>query len=89
MSTCEFVGVMSSRLYKKLEGAAFPLWIKSVKDREEDSIHALDVDKANHRPGSASHLHEAALDDVGGAQLSPEVSGEMEETEHLWQVTPQ
>src|SRR3989304_433697 len=71
--------VMSSCLCKQLEGAVFPLWIHPVKDREYDAIHALEVDKANHRSSAAPNLHETALDDVGGAQFSPQMSRELEE----------
>ena len=45
---------MSSRLCKQLEGAIFPLWIHPVKDREYDSVHALRIHKANHRPSAAA-----------------------------------
>ena len=69
---------MSSCLCESVEGAIFPLWVHAVKDREDDSIHALHVDEANHGPRSPADLHEAALDDVGGAQLPPQVSRELE-----------
>src|SRR3990172_4554436 len=77
---------MSSCLCKKLEGAVFPLWVEVVKDREHDSIHALDVDKADHRSGSPTHLHEAALDDSGGPQLPPQGLREAEEGQPFRQV---
>ena len=77
---------MSSCLCKKSEGAVFPLRIHAVKDREHDSIHALNIDKTNHRSGAAPDLHETALDDVGGAQLPPQVPGEVEEAEQVRQV---
>jgi hypothetical protein len=35
-----------------------------------DAIDAFEVDKANHGTGSPPHLHEAALNDVGGAHLA-------------------
>ena len=69
---------MSSCLCESVEGAIFPLWVHEIEDRINDSIHALHVDKADHGPGAAADLHEAALDDVGGAQLPPQVSRELE-----------
>src|SRR3990172_6143108 len=89
ISMNQFDGVMSSCLCKSVEGAVFPLWIHPVKDREHDAVHALEVDEANHRSGSSPDLDEAALDNVGGAQLFPEVSGEVEEAEQLRQVALQ
>ena len=49
---------------KKLEGAVFPLWVEVVKDRIEDTIHALEVDTANHRSSAAPNLQETPLDQV-------------------------
>src|SRR3990170_3199008 len=86
---CLYSPVMSSCLCKQLEGAVFPLWIHPVKDREYDAIHTLHVDKANHRSSAATNLHETALDDVGGAQLSPQMSRELEERQQLRQVSLQ
>lgn len=82
---------MSSCLCKKAEGAVFPfvLLIHSVEDGVDDSVYALDVDEADHGSGAASHLHEASLDDVGGAQLSPQVPGKAEEGKQLRQVSLQ
>src|SRR5712692_8092324 len=54
--------VMSSCLCKYGEGAGFPFQIESLEDGVDDAVHALDIHKANHGPGAASHLHEAALD---------------------------
>src|SRR5260370_19779325 len=83
--------VTSSCLCKKPEGAVFPfvLLIHSVEDGVDDSVYALDVDEADHGSGAASHLHEASLDDIGGAQLSPQVAGKAEEGEQLRQVSLQ
>src|SRR3990170_994789 len=80
------VGVMSSCLCKKVEGAVFPLWTVLLKDGIEDTVHALDIDETNHRTSTAADLHEAALDGVGGAELPPEVAREVEEAEQLRQV---
>ena len=65
----------SSSLCKEPEGAIFPfrVFIEAVEDLVEDAIHAGHIHKTDHGPGSAANLHEAALDDVGGSQLSPEV----------------
>ena len=63
--------VTSSCLCKNLEGAVFPFQIKPLEDGVDDPIHALHVDKADHRSGATPDFHEAALDDVGGAQLAP------------------
>jgi hypothetical protein len=60
---------MSSGLCKKLEGAVFPLQVESLEDRVSDAVYAFDVHEADHGPSASSHFHEAALDDVGGAQL--------------------
>src|ERR1700691_2328026 len=82
---------MSSCLCKKPEGAIFPfvLFIHRVEDGVDDSVHAVDVDEADHGTGAAPHLHEAALDNVGGAQLSPQVPGKAIEGEQLRQVSLQ
>ena len=69
---------MSSRLCKKVEGAVFPFQVESLEDGVDDSVHACDVDKANHGPGAAAHLDKTALDHVGGAQLPPLMPGKGE-----------
>ena len=81
--------VMSSCLCKKAEGAGFPFEVESVEDRIDDSVHARYVDKAHHGPGAASHFDKAALDDVGGAQLSPQMAGQAEEAQQLRQIALQ
>ena len=78
---------MSSGLCKKVECAVFPFQVKSLEDGVNDSIHALHVDKADHGPGAAPEFHEAALDDVGGAQFAPKMPGETKEGQHLRQVS--
>ena len=77
---------MSSCLCKKSEGAVFPLFVQSVKDRIEDSIHALDIDKANHWSCPPSDFHEAAFDGIGGAKLLPEMLGKIEKAQQFRQV---
>jgi len=77
---------MSSRLCKKLEGAVFPVEVESLEDRVNNSIHALHVDEADHGSGSPPDFHKAALDDVGGPQLAPQMLGKAIETQQLWQI---
>jgi len=74
---------MSSCLCKKLEGAIFPFQVESLENGVNDSIHALSVHKANHGSGAAPHFHEAALDNVGGPQLTLQMLGEVEEAQQL------
>src|SRR6266568_6557214 len=80
--------VTSSCLCKKPEGAVFPfgLLVHSVEDGIDNPIHASDVDEADHGPRAASHLDEATLDDVGGAELRPKLTGEVKEGQQLGQV---
>src|SRR5581483_460110 len=73
------VGVMSRGLCKNLEGAVFPFQVEALEDGVDDSVHAVYVHKAHHGPGTPPDLDKAALDDVGGAQLPPQVPGEAEE----------
>jgi hypothetical protein len=83
--TTGFVGreplLMSSCLCKKAEGAIPPFvpLVVSVEDRIDDSVDARDVNEAHHRAGAAANFHKAPLDDVGRAQLSPDVPGKAEE----------
>src|SRR2546422_4343163 len=82
------IGVTSSCLCKKPEGAVFPfgLLVHSVEDGIDNPIHAADIDEANHGPRAASHFHETPLDDIGGAELAPKVTREVEEGEQLGQI---
>jgi len=77
---------MSIRLCKYAEGAGFPLQIESLEDGVDDSVHGLHVDEADHGPGFSPDFDETAFDDVGGAQLAPQVLGESEEGQQLGQV---
>ena len=54
--------VTSSRLCKYAEGAGFPFQIKSLEDGVDDSVHGLDVDKADHRPCSSPDFDETSFD---------------------------
>lgn len=60
-----------------------------MEDRINNSIHALHIDKADHGPGSSSHFDKTAFNDVGGAKFPPQVSGEAEEGQQVWQIISQ
>src|SRR5271166_5686254 len=79
-------GVTSSCLCKNPEGAVFPFQIESLEDGVDDPIHALHVDEADHGPSAASNFHKTAFDNVGGAQLLPQMSGEPKERQQLRQI---
>ena len=79
VSTRNEVKVTSSCLCKSLEGAGFPFQVKAIKDGIDNSVHTFHVYKADHRPRPPSHLHETTLNDIGGAQLLPEMFRETEE----------
>ena len=63
-------------------------WRTAIEDGVDDAVHGRHVDEADHGPGSAVHLDEATLDDVGSAQLAPQVFGKGEERQQLGQVAP-
>jgi hypothetical protein len=48
---------------------------ETVKEGINDPVHALHVDTANQRSGPRAHLHEAALDYIGSAQLLSHMAG--------------
>src|SRR5208337_1168484 len=81
--------VMSSCLCKNAEGASFPFQVESLEDGVDDAVHGLHVDEADHGPGSAAYINEAALNDVGGAQLSPQVLWKTEEGQQFGQIALQ
>jgi len=66
----------SIRLRKSAEGAGFPLRIESLEDGVDDPVHGLHVDQADHGPGAAANFDQTAFDDIGGAQLAPQMPGE-------------
>jgi hypothetical protein len=76
---------MSSCVCKRAEGTVSPLlpFVVAIEDGIDDAVDAGHIDGADHGPGAASHLHEAALDDLGGAQLAPQVAREAEEREQF------
>src|SRR5579875_3847583 len=78
--------VTSSSLCKYSEGAVFPFQIESLEDGVDDAVHGLHVDEANHGPGSSTHFDEAAFNDVGGAQLAPQVLGKTVEGQQAGQI---
>src|SRR5271157_5788419 len=80
---------MSSCLCKYGEGAGFPFQIESLENGVDDAIHALDIHKAHHGPGTPSYFHEAALDHIGGPELAPQVPGKSEEGKQLRQIALQ
>src|SRR5207245_9534883 len=83
--------VMSSCLCKKAEGPVPPLvpFVVAIEDGIDNAVHALDVEDADHGACATTHLHKAALDDIGGAQLGPEVPRKVEEGEQLGQIVLQ
>jgi hypothetical protein len=60
--------------------------LKRWKDGVDDAIHALRVHEADHGPSTTANLRETAFDDIGGAQLLPQVSGEAEEGQLFRQI---
>jgi hypothetical protein len=66
-------------LGKNLEGAGFPFQVKAIEDGIDNSVHTFHVYKADHWPRPSSDLHKATLDNIGGAQLLPEMFWETEE----------
>lgn len=44
-----------------------------MEDGIDDSVHALDVYKADHRSCSSPRFKKATLNDIGGPQLLPQV----------------
>jgi hypothetical protein len=81
--------VMSSCVCEKAKGAILPLFVKAIKDRKQNAIHARHVHKAHHRPRAAPHFHKAALNHVGRPELPPQATGKAEEREQLGQVVLQ
>jgi hypothetical protein len=66
-------------LCKQAEGSIPPLFVEALKHGINDSIYALWVDKAEHWSRPAAHLRGAALNQIAGAQLPPQVPEEAEE----------
>src|SRR5438105_14293677 len=56
------IGVTSSCLCKKVEGAGFPFQVKSLEDGIDDAIHTFYVHKTHHGSGAAADFDKAALD---------------------------
>ena len=68
--------VPSSCLCKNSEGAVFPIAVKAAKNRKDNPVHAMHVDKTDHGSSSTAHFHKTALDHIGRPQLSPQMLGE-------------
>jgi hypothetical protein len=66
--------VTSSRLCKYPEGAGFPFQVESPEDGV-DEVHGLHADERDHGPATAADFDETSFDDVGCAQLAPQVFG--------------
>jgi len=75
------MSVMSSRLCKNLEGAIFPFQVKSLEDGINDAIHTSHIHETNHWPGPPTYFDKTTLNDVGGAQFTPQMLGQGKERE--------
>jgi len=82
----EDIWVMSSRLCKYSEGAGFPFQVESLEDGVDDSVHGLHIDEADHGAGSSADFDETAFDDIGGAQLAPQMLGKTVKGQQFSQV---
>src|SRR5512141_2945297 len=80
---------MSSGLCKKPKGSVSPLLVEPVKDRKNNSIHAVYIDEANHRTCPATDLYKAAFDDIRRPELLPKMLGEAEKRKQLGQILSQ
>ena len=78
--------VMTSGLCKHAEGAVSPLEIESVKNRIDNPVDAVHVDKTDHRPSSPPDFYKNTLDDIGSAQLGPQVAREAEKAQEFGQI---
>jgi hypothetical protein len=65
----------------KVQGCCCPFPIESLEDGVDDAVHVGHVDKVHHGSSSAAHLDETVLDDIGSAQLLPQLLGCSEFTE--------
>ena len=77
---------MSHYLCKLAKGVLALLQVKPVKDRKDNPLHALHVDKTHHRPGPSSDLDEAPLNHIRRPELAPESPRTLEEREQLGQI---
>ena len=67
----------------------FPLLIEPAENRIDDSIHAFHVRKHDHGSCSSADFNEATFDRVGGQQLPPQVSREVQEVQQFRQIALQ
>ncbi len=77
---------MSSGLCKKVEGAVFPFQVESLEDGVDDAVHAGHIDEADHGPGSSSYFQETAFNDIGGADLLPQMPGQGKKRQQFRQI---
>ena len=57
-----------------------------MEDGIDDSVNALHIHKADHRPRSPTHFHKATLDNISRPQLPPQMFGEAEERQQVRQI---
>ena len=81
---CRFVSYIFDRF--NLLCVSCPFGIKVVKDGIGNSVAAFGVLEIAHHFQSPSHLSEAALDDVGGADHSANLLGELKDRYQLVKV---
>ena len=74
---------------KKRGGCDFPFQVEPLEDGVDDANHGLHVDEADHGPGTAANFNEAAFDDVGSAQLAPQMLGKREGGKQVGQIALQ
>ena len=73
--------VMSSRLCKNPDGAVFPFQVDSLEAGINDAIYTLYIHKTDYRPRAPTYINETTLNDVGGAQFTPQMLGNGKERE--------
>jgi hypothetical protein len=64
----------------------FPVLVEAAENGINNSLHAFDIAEHHHGARAATHLDEAALDDVGGAKFASEVRRECEKVQQLRQI---
>lgn len=62
---------MLSSLCKNPEGTVSRVLVEGVKDRERNTLHAVNVHEAEHGSRPAPNLDKASLDHIGRAQSFP------------------
>jgi hypothetical protein len=64
----------------------FPVLVETTENRIDDPVDAFDVGEDDYGPGAPTDFDEAALDNVGGTQLSPQVRRKRKEVQQFRQV---